>query len=56
MYIKNKRDSNKFKGCSPFHHSCNLKEKCFEIAYFSYTNRYRKLKKRKQNENVQEIF
>ena len=40
MYIKNKRDSCNIKGCSPFQHSCNLKDLCLEIAYFSYTKRY----------------
>ncbi len=40
MYIKNKRDSSIIKVCSPFELFCKLKDLCFEIAYFSYTNRY----------------
>ena len=40
MYIKNKRDSSNIKVFSPFELSCKLKVLCFEIAYFSYTNRY----------------
>jgi hypothetical protein len=39
MYIKNKRDSSKFNGCSPLQLSCNLKEKCNETGYYSYTKR-----------------
>lgn len=40
MYIKNRRDSSNIRACSPFELSCKLKVSCFEIAYFSYTNRY----------------
>ena len=40
MYIKNKRDCSNIKACSPFELSCLLKVLCFEIAYFSYTERY----------------
>lgn len=39
MYIKNSRDSSNIKVCSPFQLHHKLKEKCFEIAYFSYTHR-----------------
>ncbi len=39
MYIKNKRDSSSIKACSPLELSCKLKNLCFEIAYFSYSNR-----------------
>ena len=41
MYIKNRRFSSKFKGCSPLQLYINLKEKCNANAYFSYTNRYK---------------
>ena len=37
MYKNNSRNSMKLKGCSLFQLSCNLKVKCFEIAYLSYT-------------------
>ena len=37
MYIKNRRDSSKFKGCSSFQLLCNLIDKYDEVAYFSYT-------------------
>jgi hypothetical protein len=40
MYIKNRRDSSKFKGCSSFQLLCNLTGKCDEVAYISYTNRW----------------
>jgi len=39
MYIKNRRDSDKFKGCSPLQPLCDLIEKCNEVANFSYTSR-----------------
>ena len=43
QYIQNRRDSSKFKGCSPLQ-SCNglisLKP---AIAYFAYTQRYRQV-------------
>jgi len=39
MYIKNKRSNGDIKVCSPFELSSKLKDLCFEIAYFSYTNR-----------------
>jgi hypothetical protein len=44
MYIKNKRDSSSIKACSPFELSYKLKDLCFEIAYFSSTQRWRSLK------------
>jgi len=40
MYIKNKRDSSSIKACSPFELSYKLKDLRFEIAYFSYTQRW----------------
>ena len=39
MYIKNRRNSSEVKVYSPFQYFCKLKDFCFEIAYFSYTNR-----------------
>jgi len=39
MYIKNKRNISNVKACSLFELSCKLKDLCFEIAYFSYTQR-----------------
>ena len=39
MYIKNRRDSSKFKGCSPFQLSYNLTEMKPAIGYYSYTYR-----------------
>ena len=43
MYIKNKQGSSKFKGCSPLQVHRDLKDMCFETAYFSYTECYRKV-------------
>src|SRR5690606_136030 len=40
MYIQNRRDSLKLKGCSPLQLSCSLTGKYHAIAYFAYTNRY----------------
>ena len=39
MYINNRRDSSKLKGCSPIEVYRNLKIECSAIAYFSYTER-----------------
>ncbi len=39
MYIKNKRHSYNVKVFSPFELTCKLKDLCFKIAYFSYTER-----------------
>ena len=44
MYIKNKRDSSKIKARNLFQLPCNLKDLCFEIAYFSYTHRWGTMK------------
>lgn len=40
MYIQNRRDSGKFKGCSPLQHLNGLISLKSEIAYFAYTKRY----------------
>lgn len=37
LYIKNRRDISKFKGCGSFQTSLYIDSECFEIAYFSYT-------------------
>ena len=39
MYIKNRRDINKIKAFGSYQTVCLTEVKCFEIAYFSYTNR-----------------
>ena len=39
MYKNNSRNSGKFKGYSPLQLSCNLREKCHTVGYYSYTNR-----------------
>ena len=44
MYIQNRRDSSKFKACSPLQLSCSLTGKCHAVGYYSYTNRYCDLK------------
>ena len=38
MCIKNKRYSS-IKVCSPFEHSCKLRDMCFEFTYFLYIKR-----------------
>jgi len=46
MYIKNRRNSSKFKGCSSLQLLRDLIGKCDEVAYFSrYTNRCHSLRK-----------
>jgi hypothetical protein len=37
MYIQNRRDSSKFKGCSPLQNRKGLISLKHEIAYFAYT-------------------
>ena len=39
MYIQNRRDSSKFKGCSPLHLHLGLIGLKPAIAYFAYTKR-----------------
>ena len=39
MYIQNRRNSSKFKGCSPIQNSNGLINLKSAIAYFAYTNR-----------------
>jgi len=39
MYIKNKRDSSKFKGCISLQPLRKLKDLSNEIGYYSYTKR-----------------
>lgn len=46
MYIQNRRDSTKFKGCSPLQNCNVLKSLKTVIAYFAYTSRLRALKKK----------
>jgi len=40
MYIQNRRDSSKFKGCSPLKKCSGLISLKPAIAYFAYTKRY----------------
>jgi len=40
MYIKNRRNSSKIKGCSSLQVHRKLIQMCFEIGNFSYTERY----------------
>lgn len=44
MYIQNRRDSSKFKGCSPLQNCIGLIKLKPVIAYFAYTYRYSPLK------------
>ena len=37
MYIQNRRDSSKFKGCSPFQNSNGLMSLKLAVTYFAYT-------------------
>ncbi len=39
MYIKNRRNNIKIEGFSSYQTLCLTEVSCFEIAYFSYTNR-----------------
>jgi len=39
MYIQNRRDSSKFKGCSPLQNRNSLKSLKPANAYFAYTKR-----------------
>lgn len=43
MYIQNRRDSSKSKGCSPLQHRNGLISLKPAIAYFAYTQRYTQL-------------
>ena len=40
MYIQNRRDSSKFKGCSPLQNRNGLISLKPAIAYFAYTQRH----------------
>ena len=40
MYIKNCRVSSNIKACSPNENCSKLKNECFEIGNFSYTQRW----------------
>ena len=40
MYIQNRRNSSKFKGCSPLQYCNGLISLKPAIAYFAYTKRY----------------
>lgn len=40
MYIKNSRDSSKFRGCSPLQLHRKLKDLSSAVGYYSYTHRY----------------
>ncbi|MCB0539968.1 MAG: hypothetical protein KDE33_20795, partial [Bacteroidetes bacterium] len=41
MYIKNRQNSNKIKGFGSYQNLSLTDNICLEIAYFSYTNRWR---------------
>jgi len=45
MYIKYRRNSNKFRAFGPYQALSLNESQCFEIAYFSYTKRYTSMKK-----------
>ncbi len=49
MYIKNCRNSNNIKPCSPIEHCRKLENKCFEIGNFSYTHRCKQAKNISKN-------
>ena len=44
MYIQNRRNSSKFKGCSPLQHRIGLISLKHAIAYFAYTHRWRRIR------------
>lgn len=48
MYIQNRRDNSKFKGCSPLQLCNGLTSLKPAIAYFAYTNRYQQAEKKKE--------
>ena len=50
MYIQNRRNSSKFKGCSPLQLFSSLIGLKPAIAYFAYTDRYVPLKNTAPNE------
>ena len=51
MYIQNRRDSSKFKGCRPLQNYCGMISLKPAIAYFAYTQRYLPLKKGASQKN-----
>ncbi len=51
MYIKNRRNSSKFNGCSPLQNCSGLISLKPAIAYFAYTQRWHQLEK-ELNENT----
>lgn len=52
MYIKNCRNISKIKHCSPSEDFRKLENKCYEIAYFSYTKRYASPKKKRVKDKI----
>lgn len=52
MYIQNRRDSSKFKGCSPLQLLNGLIDLKPAIAYFAYTQRYGQVQKKKKDNLV----
>jgi hypothetical protein len=52
MYIQNRRDGSKFKGCSPQQLSCKLTGKCNAVGYYSYSNRYQEAQERITNNEI----
>ena len=46
MYIQNRRNSSKFKGCSPLQLLNGLIGLKLAIAYIAYTERYKQLQKK----------
>ena len=56
MYIQNRRDSSKIKGCSPLQNCNGLISLKPAIAYFAYTKRCGTLEKRPENESNSDII
>ena len=56
MYIQNRRNSSKFKGCSPLKNRNGLISLKPAIAYFAYTKRYKQAEETNQRQNEKRIF
>ena len=52
MYIQNRRDSSKFKGCSPLQNRNGLISLKSAIAYFAYTQRYAKAERQENQKQA----
>lgn len=56
MYIQNRRNSCKFKGCSPLQNCNGLISLKPAIAYIAYTKRYAQFKKKPPTQTAHLVF